>query len=227
MEFNTRDILIMSGWIITFFFGIVATLITQRYSKERKVLSWTVSSESDVLSGNTMSALSGAFGVPLKILVDGKDEPSISTVRLKIANTGNTELKKIKLHFNFGDLATAHVGQIVGEVGVYKDELKMSRDGNKAEIEINYINKGQSFEVEFLVGKYIRGDVCVDMAAPGVEFKQADKVQLEAALTRVGVEIMSIGLPGISYNKTYQTSNLINEVKLLRSTIEKAVQKIV
>jgi hypothetical protein len=159
-------------------------------------------------------------------LVNGNEEPSVSAVRLKIANTGNKELESLMLHLDFGESATAHVGQIVGDIGVYKDKLKMTKDGSKASIEIGHINKGQSFEVEFLVGKYNLGNVKADMAAFGIELKQTEKFQLEAGLSKITKGAISASIMGVRYDSTaVHTANLANEVKLLRSTIANIAQK--
>lgn len=225
-DLKAAELITIVGWPITFILGIVATIIAQKFTTQRKRISWSVVNESSLLSEESLQEITKGFHVPLKILIDGKEETNLTTLAVKVANTGNIELENITLHFAFGDSAKANVGRYLGDLGVYRKSLHLQKNGNVATLDVSHINKGQSFEVEFLVSGYKAGDFAVDMAAPGVTLKQTDQLSLEVGIGKAAGTAISMGLFGIKYEPTAtQTSLLVNEVRSLRKVIERATNK--
>ncbi len=225
-DLKTPELITMIGWPVTFALGVAATVLAQKFTKQRKRISWSLVNESSLLSEESLQELSEGFHVPLKILVNGNEETNLSTLRVKVANTGNIELENIKLHFSFGTNAVAHVGRYIGDLGVYRQSLHLEKNRNVATLGIAHINNGQSFEVEFLVAGYRTGEFSVDMAAPGVTLKQTDQLSLEAGIGKAAGHAVSVGLFGVKYEPTAtQTSLLVNEVLQLRKVIERTINK--
>lgn len=225
-DLKTPELLTVIGWPVTFALGVAATILAQKFTKQRKRISWSLVNESSLLSEESLQELSEGFHVPLKVLVNGNEESNLSTLRVKVANTGNIELENIKLHFTFGDDAVAHVGRYLGDLGVYRQSLHLEKNRNVATLNIAHINNGQSFEVEFLVAGYRSGDFSVDMAAPGVTLKQTDQLSLEVGIGKAAGHALSVGLFGVKYEPTAtQTSLLVNEVRQLRKVIEKSIKR--
>lgn len=95
---------------------------------------------------------------------------------------------------------------------------------NAATLVIAHINSGQSFEVEFLVDQYQPGNIIVDMAEAGVELKKLTNVRLEQGLVRLAH--ISLGAFGLRYDPpALQTANLVEEVKLIRESLNKYFNK--
>lgn len=224
-DLKTPELLTITGWGVTFALGVLATILAQKLTKQRKRISWSLVNESSLLSEESLQELSEGFHVPLKILVNGNEETNLSTLRVKVANTGNVEVENIRLHFSFGESAVAHVGRYLGELGVYRQSLHLEKNKNIATLDIAHINNGQSFEVEFLVAGYRAGDFSVDMAASGVTLKQTDQLSLEVGIGKAAGHAVSVGLFGVKYEPTAtQTSLLVGEVRQLRKAIEKAMK---
>jgi hypothetical protein len=224
-DLKAAELITIIGWPITFILGIIATIVAQKLTNQRKRMSWSIVNESSLLSEENLQALTEGFHVPLQILINGTEETNLTTLTVKVANTGNIELENIVLHFAFGTNAKAQVGRYLGDLGVYKEALHLQKNGNVATIDIKHINKGQSFEVEFLVSGYKHGDFSVDMAAPGVMLKQTDQLSLEVGIGKAAGSAISMGMFGIKYEPTAtQTSLLVGEVRALRKVIERAIK---
>ena len=218
MDFDTSNWITIIGWPVTFVLGIAATLIAQRLSTKRKCVGWTLVSESNLLSEATLHEIQAGFGVPLGITINDSSVTDLATIRIKVGNTGNSEIADITLHFRFGNDANVYVGRYIGDLGVYRQKLSLEKRGNVATIGVKHINRGQSFEVEFLVGNYNTADVVVDMAEPGVDLRRLSSVRLEEGLGRL--EFFSLGMFGVRYDPTAtQTAHVAEEVKILRRTI--------
>jgi hypothetical protein len=225
-DLKTPEVITVIGWGVTFVLGVLATILAQRLTKQRKRISWSLVNESSLLSEESLQEISEGFHVPLKILVNGNEETNLSTLRVKVANTGNIEVENVQLHFSFGENAVAHVGRYLGNLGVYRQSLHLEKNRNVATLDIAHINNGQSFEVEFLVAGYRPGDFCVDMAAPGVTLKQTDQLSLEVGIGRATGHAVSVGLFGVKYEPTAtQTSLLVSEVRELRKVLERAIKR--
>ncbi|HUT72881.1 MAG TPA: hypothetical protein VMW89_19595 [Desulfatiglandales bacterium] len=219
-DIKSSDWITIVGWGVTFLLGVLLTILTQRISKKKKKIIWSLVNESNLLSHATQEELETGFGVPVKVFMGPNQVTDLSTIRIKVGNTGNVELQNITLYFRFGDDAKVYVGRYIGDLGVYRKKLSLEKMDNVATLEIAHINKGQSFEVEFLVGQYQVGDIVVDMAEPGVSLKRVSSFRLEAGLGKF--EHFSLGFWGVKYDPTAtQTSYLVAEVRNLRHALLK------
>ena len=171
MEIKLLDIgnfITIIGWIVSFALGLLSALIVQKRGKLRKVLAWSLVSESDLLSRETLDELEAGFGVPIRVLIRDREETELSTIRVRVLNSGNVELQNLTLHFKFGPEARVYVGRYIGDLGVFRKKLKLEKHETTATLEIMHINPAQEFEVEFLVSKYRHDHFTVDMAEPGI-----------------------------------------------------------
>jgi hypothetical protein len=103
LELKNSDWVTIVGWGVTFILGIALTLITQHFKRKKKQIGWSLVSESNLLSHSTQEALEleTGFGVPVSVLVGNNQVSDLSTVRIKVGNTGNIELQNLTLHFRF------------------------------------------------------------------------------------------------------------------------------
>lgn len=220
MSLSNSELIQIIAWPVTFLLGIAATLITQRIGRKNKNIRWSLVNESNLLSNDALEEISAGFGVPVKVQVGGIEQNDLTTIRVKLANTGNVEVEHITLHFRFGQDSKVHVGRYLGELGEYRKALNLEKSGNSAALEIQHINSKQNFEVEFLVTNYQSGDFAVDLAAPGVSLQRTDIATLEASK---GIfKSLAIGAIGVRYDPTAtQTALLVEEVRRLRQMLSK------
>ena len=182
---STTNVVTIVGWIIAFAFGLLSAVIVQRRGKARKVISWNVVSESNILARDALQQLESGFGVPVRVIVDGHEETTLSTIRVLITSVSNVEVENLTLYFGFGPTASVYVGRYVGDLGAYRQKLRLIKSDNVAELAVAHINPGQSVEVEFLVGRYESGHFTVDLAEPGVTLRLARALILETPEQRL------------------------------------------
>lgn len=224
MKLETSDIMTVVGWVVAFLLGVLLALITQRINRIRKRLGWSLVGESNVLSEAALEDIVAGFQVPLEIRVDGAEVTDLSIIRVMVANIGTVELKELSVLFNFGEDARVYVGRYLGDLGVYRQALRLEKQENTAALRISHINRAQSFEMEFLVGHYHAGDFSVDMAEPGVLLKRVSRLWLEAGPPIM--RLVSVGPFGIKFDATaLQTSLLVEEVRGLRQLVGKHLKE--
>jgi len=217
MSLTTSEWISIGGWFVTFCLGVIATLLTQRLAKKKRTIGWSLMSESNLLS-EAVEQISHGFGVPIDINVKGREVNDLSTIRVKVANIGNIELQNLTLHLLFGEHSEVYLGRYLGELGVYREALTLDKSKNRATLAVQHINRGQSFEIEFLVGNYHSGDFSVDMAEPGVVLREVSSIKLEKELAML--KFIGMGVAGIKLDRTaMQTSLLVDEVRALRRSI--------
>ena len=190
------------SWPITFLIGILSGWILHKIKKKKKVIIWSVITESNILSVDSLNG----FGVPIEVSIDGQNENNFSTIRIRLANKGNIEIEKISIQFDFGEDAKIYVGQFLDDLGVYREKVSLSHNNNVVELEADYINEGQVFDLEFLVGNYKMGSVNVDLAEPGVNLKHVDNTMYD-----IQKDLLSILITSLLSNQVY--SLLMNRHK--------------
>jgi hypothetical protein len=77
-DLKTGELITIIGWPVTFALGVAATIIAQKFTKQRKRISWSLVNESALLSEETLQELTEGFHVPLKIIVKGNEETNLS-----------------------------------------------------------------------------------------------------------------------------------------------------
>lgn len=168
MKLTSSDWINVLGWFVSFILGTISATLVQNYFRQRKIISWAAIGESNIITDKAFSS----FSVPVKILINNQEETSISIVKIRIKNSGNTEIDQVTIQLNFGSNANLYGGNFSGKLGVYRNHLRLNQIGNTADIEIDYINPNQYLDVDFYVGKYIIGEVEADMAKSGVKLKE-------------------------------------------------------
>lgn len=216
---ETADYIAIIGWPITFVLGLLSSLVVQRATKKKKIIAWALVGESNILSEEVLTG----FGVPIKVLVNNQEEANLSTIRVRIGNKGNIEITNAKIPFAFGHNAVVHVGQFISDIGTYSKKVRLSKQGNTAILEMDHINPGQSFDIEFLVGNYNIGDLIVDMAEPGVELRQTESTRWDFP-KGIG-ESFVLDIFGFRIDPTARNTGLIvEEMRNLRKVLEKNIK---
>jgi hypothetical protein len=171
VDLNTTNWVTIVGWPVTFLLGMCATLISQRILREKKAITWAVFSEIDLSPSRYLKA--DKTPVPLKMLVGGVEADVLHNVRLQIVNSGNKEIENVESHINFGPETKIMSFSLVGELGAWKQFVRVANDGKEAHIDFKHINPKQKLTVDALVVNYSPGNTTMDLSAPGVSLRQS------------------------------------------------------
>ncbi|HED36877.1 MAG TPA: hypothetical protein ENI76_01320, partial [Ignavibacteria bacterium] len=57
-DLKAAELITIIGWPITFILGVVATILAQKFTTQRKRISWSVVNESSLLSEESLQELS-------------------------------------------------------------------------------------------------------------------------------------------------------------------------
>ncbi len=191
-------------------------MIVINFEKKKQVIAWSIIGESNIISNEAFRG----FTVPIKISVNGQEENNISTVRIRIGNSGNTEISNIRLIFNFGSKSNLFSGEFVQNLGAYANHIHLDNQGNLAILDIDYINPKQFFDIDFLVAKYEIGDVKVDMAKAGVELRKTEFTKWDLEFTVNFLEILLLQLKGQD-SRNYILNNIAEELSKIRKIMDK------
>jgi len=178
-------------------------------------LSYAIISEIDIFSAEKFTG----YEIPIGININGIAEDSLNTVRVKIGNRGNVELQNISINIRFGEDTKLHFEKLICDSQSYLETINIIRNSNNLQLNLNHINKGKSFEIDFILSNYIKGGISIELAEPGVELKNIDPFRWDLP---VGVlNTLSIGILGVRIDaNAQQTSNLVNEISSIRKIIE-------
>jgi hypothetical protein len=190
---SSSDWVNIIGWFVSFILGTISATFVQNYFKQRKIIAWAIVGELHIIKTESFSG----FNVPIKILIDNQEETSISVVKIRIGNKGNTEITNLSIKLDFGNPAIVYGGEFAGNLGVYRNSLRLSKSGNSATVDIDYINPNQDFDVDFYIGKYVIGNVYADMAKAGVELRQTKFTQWDL-LTKTILESLAESIPFVN-----------------------------
>ena len=122
---QTSEWISIIGWPVTFVLGLTSAVLVGKMAGKKRVLAWTILGESDIFSKDVLDR----FGVPIEVTIDGKAEPNPSSIRVKLGNKGNTEIKKVSVIFSFGPDALVHVCRFVDDLGEYAKRVSLTWTG--------------------------------------------------------------------------------------------------
>ncbi len=212
---DTSNWVTIIGWPIVFILGIISAYIHKKINTKKKILSYAIISEIDIFSAEKFTR----YEIPIGININGIAENSLNTVRVKIGNRGNVELQNISINIRFGEDTKLHFEKLICDSQSYLDTIKVTRNSNNLQLNLNHINKGKSFEIDFILSNYIKGGISIELAEPGVELKNIDPFRWDLP---VGVlSTLSVGILGVRVDaNAQQTSNLVNEISSIRKIIE-------
>ena len=209
---NTSNIITIAGWIAGPLIGTIIAIVSRRRTERlERVLAWAVVTEAEVIKKEVGQSL------PVKISVGGKEEDSLSTIRVQIGSSGYKPLEALDVVVRFGEQSrVVHSKILPGPSKEFQKKLAINSrvDGGEelCVVTLPFLNLGQSVVLEFMVAAYRAGCVAVDCAEKGVEVKKTSAVRFEAALLPPGKPIALIWQAfGFSYDETPETLRQIAE----------------
>ncbi len=221
MLFGNSDILTIVGWVVTFILGVISTIITQSFTREKKFLKWAIVSEIDLSPTHHLKA---APSVPIKILVKGIEARSVHSVQLQIVSSGNKEIQDVEVQVGFGLSATLMSFSTDEDLGAWSQHVVLENDSKNGLIKLKHINPGQRLTLNALVKDYKTGDATIDVAAPGVAIRQSSVVDI--SLVGGVLKTASFSLMGVRLDpQVSQTALLVGEVRRLRETVALAIEE--
>jgi hypothetical protein len=209
---NTSNIVTIAGWIVGPFVGTVIAIVSRRRSERlERVLAWAVVTEAEIIKREIGESL------PVKVSVGGKEEDSLSIIRVQIGSSGYKALEVLEVVIRFGERSRLVHSKILPNVSKEfekKISVASGQDGDDytCAVRLPFLNIGQSVLLEFMVANYKIGDVAVDCAEKGMEVRKTSPVRFEAALLPPGKPIALIWQAfGFSYDETPEILRQIAE----------------
>lgn len=159
------NLLTIIGWIVTFLLGIIATIIVQRFHRKRMILAWTVLSENTLFPKDVSIDLD----VPVRVVVGGSLQESLSTVNIRIGSGGNEVIKDFNAVVTMNPKAKIIRAKLLNDIGEFSKHISWNASSNRLDIRFEYLNPEiRKVDLELLVGSYELGSTTVDLSAPGV-----------------------------------------------------------
>ncbi len=224
-DLSTTNIIAIIGWGVTFVLGVIATLTTQRFLKEKKKLTWAITNENDFSPSQHLRP--GATAPPIKILVGGVEADAVHSVQVQIANSGNKEVEGVTAVLRFGDKAQILNLSLQGELGAWKQFVTLVHDKNEGLLEFKHINPKQKIIIDAMVMNYTAGGATVDASAPGVFVSQSTAIDVSRfgnALIGNVLRTASFSMLGVRLDpQVTQTALLVEEVRNLRLALLKGI----
>jgi len=189
---SERTLVTIIGWFVTFFLGIISTLIIQRMFSKKKIIGWSVMNEVEWIP----KIISESLEIPIKILVEDSENESLSSVQVKVGNVGNEEIDT----FNTDAKIISHA--ITNDLGAYNDNVLFTKtNDSKCKLSLDFINCRKFIDLEFLIGNYALESISLDFASKGVSLKKTETSKLmEMLLSEAPIKAFGFGLLGVKYD---------------------------
>lgn len=201
-----KDWIPIAGWFIVFILGIVSGgFVVPRLTAKKKIIDWGVLSENDLIPRE----LSEMLGIPVIIQVGDSKPASLSTVQIRIGSGGNEVVENVNVVVNFNQSSAILNVRPIEELGEFGKHVKWMQTEKSCRIEIEFLNQGQSFDLEFLLSDYEPASVNVDGAAPGIQIRRREAGRWEVPTSFLqGITLTAMG---IRYDPSVATMNQIAE----------------
>ncbi len=212
-----KDWLPAIGWVVTFILGIISGgIVIPKLTRKRKIIDWAVLSESDVIP----KELSKTLGVPVTITVGDKQPNSLSTIEVRIGNGGNEVIENVTVVVSFNKDSTILNVRPLEDIGELGNHIDIESMKSSTKIQLEFLNQGKSFDIEFLLSNYDLAAVNVDAAAPGLELRRRDPSRW--GLPTSFLQGIRFEMLGLKYDPTAISMNLIaEELRALRKQLNK------
>lgn len=213
---ETRDALTIIGWPISCILSILAGgILVPKLTRKRKILSWAVISENDLIPKDLQTSLS----VPVKIEVGGAPLKSLCSVSIKIGNSGNEVIENQTASISVGSSAKVLYFKPSESMGEFAKHFTASTDGIVTTLHFDYLNPDQSIELEFLLSDYEQGTINFDAAGPGLTLRRTELSSWNMSTSIL--RSVSLSLMGIKYDPSVSSmSEIAAELKSLRRYLQ-------
>lgn len=209
---EVSDWLTIGGWLATFLLGMVATVIVQRINRKRSILAWTVLSENTLLPRETSIELD----VPVRIVVDGLDQESLSVVNVRLGSAGTEVIKDFTAVVKMNPGAHILKARLLDDLGEFATHVTWLASSNRLDIKFDYLNpEHQRIDLELLVGGYELGSTQVDLSAPGVVLQRREAARWDVQVSFV--RSIALSIMGVRYDPTVSPlTEIADELRHLR-----------
>lgn len=159
----------------------------------------------------------------MKILVNGLEAESVHSIQVQLANSGNRVVEDIDICVRFGPDAKIMSFSTSEDLGAWAKFVNLTNGDKEGVVGLKHINPGQKLTIDALVMDYVKGNVSLDLSAPGVSIRQS--TVLDVSLVQGVLKTASFSLMGVRLDpQVSQTALLVQEVRNLRMAIAKAVE---
>lgn len=208
------------GWIVTFLFGILAGgIIIPRLTRKRKILAWSVMSESDLIPRE----LSRQIGLPVVLTVGNYSPDSLSVVKIRFGNAGNDVIETVIVDIFFQSGTHIIDARPMTNLRSYgKNAFPYSFIDNNCRLEVPFINSGKSFEFEFILGNHEQEIIDVQAPSPGLEVQRTSPKVWDFEVHPLIAKSIGLSVLGISIDPSALPMNQIaDELRSIRKSLTK------
>jgi hypothetical protein len=177
---DTKELLTIITWPVTFPLRIASGLILPRLTRKGQVLTWAIVSEADLIPRE----LSEALGIPVVLQVGDARPSSLSALTIRVGNSGNEIIKDLTMALVLNAGASILSTCFSTKPGEYARHVRWVSDKAKCRITAAFINPKQNFELEILSSAYESGTAGVDASAPGVEVRKTTAIRWDAVVVK-------------------------------------------
>lgn len=211
-----------AGWIVTFLLGLLSALLYRFFTKEKQSISWSILGEYEILPSKALDIGS----VPLSILADGIEVKSLSSVRLRIGNTGTKQVDSIHIYFTFNKESTVLESKLVSDLREYGEFVNVDVDPNndhKVIVAIEYMKKAEEIEFDVILDSYNLGTVEASETIQHAEFNYVQPSRWDISKNSSLLKSLAMGIAGVRYDPTVGPLNKMAEaLRLINLRISEA-----
>lgn len=169
MPMDLKDWLTVGGWLVTFALGLLSGgYLLPKWTRKHTRVTWSVEGEAEIVP----RALSRHLGTPVVLQVGGANADSLSTVVLSFAASGTDVARDLEFIVRFDRRAVVLGVRHVEPSNEYHKHVRCTPTTNDVKVAVDFLNPGQRFALEFIVGSHATGSVKVDAAAAGLELSR-------------------------------------------------------
>jgi len=213
---ETPEWLTLGGWIATFILGILSSVLMQKLVADKKIIGWSVLSENEVFS----EKISENFSLPVKIIVNNSESNSLSSLQLRVGNVGNVTIDKLKIIIKFNKGCNILYKRFINDLGAYHEHIASTMTENIFILNLEFINRAQVIDLDFLLGNYEMGSVFLDFSAPGVEKRKKESTRWD--LPEGILRGFALGLLGIRYDPSViPLTEIATELKSINNKLKR------
>jgi hypothetical protein len=197
---------------VTFLLGIISGgYIIPRLTTKRKLLDWAILDESDLFP----KELTAALGVPVRVLVGGGEQDSLSRVHVRLGGGGSEIIENTAAVVRFNKGCRILHARPIKELGEFSQHVRWSSEEHSCRFELDFLNPRQVLDLEFLLSGYEPAAVEVDASAAGLEVRRRESGRWEMPTSFL--QGIALNLMGIHYDPSVaQMRNIAEELRGLR-----------
>lgn len=209
---DVRNIYTVVGWFVSFSLGLIASgIIVPRLTAKKKILSWAVLSENEIIPRE----ITQTYGLSASIRLGNNEVKSLSGLKIRVGNRGNEVIKAVEIVLKANNSARILTIRESEDLGEFQKRASFSTHDNHATINFEYLNPGFFIDLEITVLEYEKSSITADGAMEGVTIIEQDSTRWEVPAS--AFQFFGLSILGLHYDpKVNLLHQIAEEIRLLR-----------